>query len=325
MKFLESKRAVSELVKLNQGNINFSDSNFKQKWVEKLALEGEDIELEDVNALRPDQLYPKEILDVQKEATEEDPIISNLNIFYNTNPRKIPVKMPSGLAVGHGALEEKDFNAYKVKTRDVEPGALIRTAALDETVAKSNTDGILDNVIVELPEELIESLGRGVVLGGLKQKNGDKYENIKPIVGDSLTVETEVGADYDSEEIFQALINAIASTHGKDSDKVVLLSFKAWTKLAGGRDVISLALLGQNGGTIGVGQISHYPHLNDTGVEIVVFNKKAYRLGMVQSSVEIRSAFDIHTNARLVEAIVDAYGSLSVYHGATVVKDASKK
>lgn len=300
--FLDTNTAVqkyAELALQAKGN----KSRMMNQWKDILSDHGVTI-TEDINE---DDILPKRIIGAIQDAIRSNSVFSQFHPVYNIQPGELVMEKTENTdgAWGHKTNTEKKLQQTTLVSRNIFPKAIYKLQRLDHmTYLKGGA--LVQWVLGELPRYVVNRVSQAILVGGVVNEDGTKFDAIYPIVGDELAKETQLKASWTGEDLKTALLTDVASI---DSDNVtVFLSPKAWASLALAGDAWSVGMLTGNGLNLG-GKLVKTFFLDDSH-PYVMLDTNSYLVGFAGSGVETLSDFAITTNSEYIESRAYTAGSL---------------
>lgn len=300
--FLDTTTAVqkyAELALQAKGDKN----RMMNQWKDVLSDHGVTI-TEDINE---DDILPKRIIGAIQDAIRSNSVFSQFHPVYNIQPGELVMEKTENAdgAWGHKTNAEKKLQQTALVSRNIFPKAIYKLQRLDHmTYLKGGA--LVQWVLSELPRYVVNRVSQAILVGGVVNEDGTKFDAVFPIVGDELAKETQLKANWTGEDLKTALLTDVASI---DSDNVtVFLSPKAWTALALAGDAWSVGMLTGNGLNLG-GKLVKTFFLDDSHPYIML-DTNSYLVGFAGSGVETLSDFAITTNSEYIESRAYVAGSL---------------
>lgn len=302
IEFLSTSKAVELYAKLaieTQGNVQ----EFGRKWKDIVSERSEQAITQDVNE---DDILPKKIIGAIEDTLRTDRVFSQFSPVFNIEPGSLiidPNENADG-AWGHTINAEKKVQTLALQSRDIFPKAIYKLQRLDHmTYLKGGA--LVSYVLEELPKYVLQRISQAILVGGVKNEDGTSFTAIRPIIGDTLAIKTELANGYDGQALKERLIEDIASL---DADNpTVFISPAAWAKLALTGDAWSVAMFTGNldlGGKLV--RTTRLPEKNP----IVIVDTDSYLIGFSGSGIETLSSFVINTNSQVIESRAYVAGSL---------------
>ena len=300
--FLDTNTAVQKYAELAL-QAKGDKSRMMNQWKDVLSDHGVTI-TEDINE---DDILPKRIIGAIQDAIRSNSVFSQFHPVYNIQPGELVMEKTENAdgAWGHKANAEKKLQQTALVSRNIFPKAIYKLQRLDHmTYLKGGA--LVQWVLGELPRYVVNRVSQAILVGGVVNEDGTKFDAIYPIVGDELAKETQLKANWTGEDLKTALLTDVASI---DSDNVtVFLSPKAWTALALAGDAWSVGMLTGNGLNLG-GKLVKTFFLDDSH-PYVMLDTNSYLVGFAGSGVETLSDFAITTNSEYIESRAYTAGSL---------------
>lgn len=300
--FLDTNTAVqkyAELALQAKGN----KSRMMNQWKDVLSDHGVTI-TEDINE---DDILPKRIIGAIQDAIRSNSVFSQFHPVYNIQPGELVMEKTENAdgAWGHKTNAEKKLQQTALVSRNIFPKAIYKLQRLDHmTYLKGGA--LVQWVLSELPRYVVNRVSQAILVGGVVNEDGTKFDAVFPIVGDELAKETQLKSSWTGEDLKTALLTDVASI---DSDNVtVFLSPKAWASLALAGDAWSVGMLTGNGLNLG-GKLVKTFFLDDSH-PYVMLDTNSYLVGFSGSGVETLSDFAITTNSEYIESRAYVAGSL---------------
>ena len=300
--FLDTNTAVQKYAELAV-QAKGDKRRMMNQWKDILSDHGVTI-TEDINE---DDILPKKIIGSIQDAIRSNSVFSQFHPVYNIEPGKLVMEKQENTtgALGHKTNAAKTLQQTELVSRNIFPKAIYKLQRLDHmTFLKGGA--LVQWVLSELPRYVVNRVAQAILVGGVKNEDGTKFDAVYPIIGDELAVETQLKAAYTGDDLKTALLTDVASV---DSDNVtVFLSPKAWAELALAGDAWSVGMLTGNGLNLG-GKLVKTFFLDDTHPYVVV-DTNSYLIGFAGSGVETLSDFAITTNSEYIESRAYVAGSL---------------
>lgn len=300
--FLDTNTAVQKYAELAL-QAKGDKSRMMNQWKDVLSDHGVTI-TEDINE---DDILPKRIIGAIQDAIRSNSVFSQFHPVYNIQPGELVMEKTENTdgAWGHKTNAEKKLQQTALVSRNIFPKAIYKLQRLDHmTYLKGGA--LVQWVLSELPRYVVNRVSQAILVGGVVNEDGTKFDAVFPIVGDELAKETQLKANWTGEDLKTALLTDVASI---DSDNVtVFLSPKAWTALALAGDAWSVGMLTGNGLNLG-GKLVKTFFLDDSH-PYVMLDTNSYLVGFAGSGVETLSDFAITTNSEYIESRAYVAGSL---------------
>lgn len=300
--FLDTNTAVQKYAELAV-QAKGDKRRMMNQWKDLLSDHGVTI-TEDINE---DDILPKKIIGSIQDAIRSNSVFSQFHPVYNIEPGELVMEKQENAtgALGHKTNAAKTLQQTELVSRNIFPKAIYKLQRLDHmTFLKGGA--LVQWVLSELPRYVVNRVAQAILVGGVKNEDGTKFDAVYPIVGDELAVATQLKAGYTGDDLKTALLTDVASV---DSDNVtVFLSPKAWAELALAGDAWSVGMLTGNGLNLG-GKLVKTFFLDDTHPYVVV-DTNSYLIGFAGSGVETLSDFAITTNSEYIESRAYVAGSL---------------
>lgn len=300
--FLDTNTAVQKYAELAV-QAKGDKRRMMNQWKDLLSDHGVTI-TEDINE---DDILPKKIIGSIQDAIRSNSVFSQFHPVYNIEPGELVMEKQEDTtgALGHKTNASKTLQQTELVSRNIFPKAIYKLQRLDHmTFLKGGA--LVQWVLSELPRYVVNRVAQAILVGGVKNEDGTKFDAVYPIVGDELAVATQLKAAYTGDDLKTALLTDVASV---DSDNVtVFLSPKAWAELALAGDAWSVGMLTGNGLNLG-GKLVKTFFLDDTHPYVVV-DTNSYLIGFAGSGVETLSDFAITTNSEYIESRAYVAGSL---------------
>ena len=300
--FLDTNTAVQKYAELAV-QAKGDKRRMMNQWKDILSDHGVTI-TEDINE---DDILPKKIIGSIQDAIRSNSVFSQFHPVYNIEPGELVMEKQENTtgALGHKTNAAKTLQQTELVSRNIFPKAIYKLQRLDHmTFLKGGA--LVQWVLSELPRYVVNRVAQAILVGGVKNEDGTKFDAVYPIIGDELAVETQLKAAYTGDDLKTALLTDVASV---DSDNVtVFLSPKAWAELALAGDAWSVGMLTGNGLNLG-GKLVKTFFLDDTHPYVVVYTN-SYLIGFAGSGVETLSDFAITTNSEYIESRAYVAGSL---------------
>lgn len=300
--FLDTNTAVQKYAELAL-QAKGDKSRMMNQWKDVLSDHGVTI-TEDINE---DDILPKRIIGAIQDAIRSNSVFSQFHPVYNIQPGELVMEKTENTdgAWGHKTNAEKKLQQTALVSRNIFPKAIYKLQRLDHmTYLKGGA--LVQWVLGELPRYVVNRVSQAILVGGVVNEDGTKFDAIYPIVGDELAKETQLKASWTGEDLKTALLTDVASI---DSDNVtVFLSPKAWAALALAGDAWSVGMLTGNGLNLG-GKLVKTFFLDDSH-PYVMLDTNSYLVGFAGSGVETLSDFAITTNSEYIESRAYTAGSL---------------
>lgn len=300
--FLDTNTAVQKYAELAV-QAKGDKRRMMNQWKDILSDHGVTI-TEDINE---DDILPKKIIGSIQDAIRSNSVFSQFHPVYNIEPGELVMEKQENTtgALGHKTNAAKTLQQTELVSRNIFPKAIYKLQRLDHmTFLKGGA--LVQWVLSELPRYVVNRVAQAILVGGVKNEDGTKFDAVYPIIGDELAVETQLKAAYTGDDLKTALLTDVASV---DSDNVtVFLSPKAWAELALAGDAWSVGMLTGNGLNLG-GKLVKTFFLDDTHPYVVV-DTNSYLIGFAGSGVETLSDFAITTNSEYIESRAYVAGSL---------------
>lgn len=300
--FLDTNTAVQKYAELAV-QAKGDKRRMMNQWKDLLSDHGVTI-TEDINE---DDILPKKIIGSIQDAIRSNSVFSQFHPVYNIEPGELVMEKQENTtgALGHKTNAAKTLQQTELVSRNIFPKAIYKLQRLDHmTFLKGGA--LVQWVLSELPRYVVNRVAQAILVGGVKNEDGTKFDAVYPIVGDELAVETQLKGTYTGDDLKTALLTDVASV---DSDNVtVFLSPKAWAELALAGDAWSVGMLTGNGLNLG-GKLVKTFFLDDTHPYVVV-DTNSYLIGFAGSGVETLSDFAITTNSEYIESRAYVAGSL---------------
>ncbi len=300
--FLDTNTAVQKYAELAV-QAKGDKRRMMNQWKDLLSDHGVTI-TEDINE---DDILPKKIIGSIQDAIRSNSVFSQFHPVYNIEPGELVMEKQENAtgALGHKTNAAKTLQQTELVSRNIFPKAIYKLQRLDHmTFLKGGA--LVQWVLSELPRYVVNRVAQAILVGGVKNEDGTKFDAVYPIIGDELAVETQLKATYTGDDLKTALLTDVASV---DSDNVtVFLSPKAWAELALAGDAWSVGMLTGNGLNLG-GKLVKTFFLDDTHPYVVV-DTNSYLIGFAGSGVETLSDFAITTNSEYIESRAYVAGSL---------------
>lgn len=300
--FLDTNTAVQKYAELAV-QAKGDKRRMMNQWKDVLSDHGVTI-TEDINE---DDILPKKIIGSIQDAIRSNSVFSQFHPVYNIEPGELVMEKQENTtgALGHKTNAAKTLQQTELVSRNIFPKAIYKLQRLDHmTFLKGGA--LVQWVLSELPRYVVNRVAQAILVGGVKNEDGTKFDAVYPIIGDELAVETQLKKTYTGDDLKTALLTDVASV---DSDNVtVFLSPKAWAELALAGDAWSVGMLTGNGLNLG-GKLVKTFFLDDTHPYVVV-DTNSYLIGFAGSGVETLSDFAITTNSEYIESRAYVAGSL---------------
>lgn len=300
--FLDTNTAVQKYAELAV-QAKGDKRRMMNQWKDLLSDHGVTI-TEDINE---DDILPKKIIGSIQDAIRSNSVFSQFHPVYNIEPGELVMEKQENAvgALGHKTNAAKTLQQTELVSRNIFPKAIYKLQRLDHmTFLKGGA--LVQWVLSELPRYVVNRVAQAILVGGVKNEDGTKFDAVYPIIGDELAVATQLKAGYTGDDLKTALLTDVASV---DSDNVtVFLSPKAWAELALAGDAWSVGMLTGNGLNLG-GKLVKTFFLDDTHPYVVV-DTNSYLIGFAGSGVETLSDFAITTNSEYIESRAYVAGSL---------------
>lgn len=300
--FLDTNTAVQKYAELAV-QAKGDKRRMMNQWKDLLSDHGVTI-TEDINE---DDILPKKIIGSIQDAIRSNSVFSQFHPVYNIEPGELVMEKQENSvgALGHKTNAAKTLQQTQLVSRNIFPKAIYKLQRLDHmTFLKGGA--LVQWVLSELPRYVVNRVAQAILVGGVQNEDGTKFDAVYPIIGDELAVETQLKATYTGADLKTALLTDVASV---DSDNVtVFLSPKAWAELALAGDAWSVGMLTGNGLNLG-GKLVKTFFLDDTHPYVVV-DTNSYLIGFAGSGVETLSDFAITTNSEYIESRAYVAGSL---------------
>lgn len=300
--FLDTNTAVQKYAELAV-QAKGDKRRMMNQWKDLLSDHGVTI-TEDINE---DDILPKKIIGSIQDAIRSNSVFSQFHPVYNIEPGELVMEKQENAvgALGHKTNAAKTLQQTELVSRNIFPKAIYKLQRLDHmTFLKGGA--LVQWVLSELPRYVVNRVAQAILVGGVKNEGGTKFDAVYPIIGDELAVATQLKAGYTGDDLKTALLTDVASV---DSDNVtVFLSPKAWAELALAGDAWSVGMLTGNGLNLG-GKLVKTFFLDDTHPYVVV-DTNSYLIGFAGSGVETLSDFAITTNSEYIESRAYVAGSL---------------
>lgn len=300
--FLDTNTAVQKYAELAV-QAKGDKRRMMNQWKDLLSDHGVTI-TEDINE---DDILPKKIIGSIQDAIRSNSVFAQFHPVYNIEPGELVMEKQENTtgALGHKTNAAKTLQQTELVSRNIFPKAIYKLQRLDHmTFLKGGA--LVQWVLSELPRYVVNRVAQAILVGGVKNEDGTKFDAVYPIVGDELAVATQLKAGYTGDDLKTALLTDVASV---DSDNVtVFLSPKAWAELALAGDAWSVGMLTGNGLNLG-GKLVKTFFLDDTHPYVVV-DTNSYLIGFAGSGVETLSDFAITTNSEYIESRAYVAGSL---------------
>ena len=300
--FLDTNTAVQKYAELAV-QAKGDKRRMMNQWKDLLSDHGVTI-TEDINE---DDILPKKIIGSIQDAIRSNSVFSQFHPVYNIEPGELVMEKQEDAtgALGHKTNATKTLQQTELASRNIFPKAIYKLQRLDHmTFLKGGA--LVQWVLSELPRYVVNRVAQAILVGGVKNEDGTKFDAVYPIVGDELAVATQLKAGYTGDDLKTALLTDVASV---DSDNVtVFLSPKAWAELALAGDAWSVGMLTGNGLNLG-GKLVKTFFLDDSHPYVVV-DTNSYLIGFAGSGVETLSDFAITTNSEYIESRAYVAGSL---------------
>ena len=300
--FLDTNTAVQKYAELAV-QAKGDKRRMMNQWKDILSDHGVTI-TEDINE---DDILPKKIIGSIQDAIRSNSVFSQFHPVNNIEPGELVMEKQETTtgALGHKTNAAKTLQQTELVSRNIFPKAIYKLQRLDHmTFLKGGA--LVQWVLSELPRYVVNRVAQAILVGGVKNEDGTKFDAVYPIIGDELAVETQLKAAYTGDDLKTALLTDVASV---DSDNVtVFLSPKAWAELALAGDAWSVGMLTGNGLNLG-GKLVKTFFLDDTHPYVVV-DTNSYLIGFAGSGVETLSDFAITTNSEYIESRAYVAGSL---------------
>lgn len=300
--FLDTNTAVQKYAELAV-QAKGDKRRMMNQWKDLLSDHGVTI-TEDINE---DDILPKKIIGSIQDAIRSNSVFSQFHPVYNVEPGELVMEKQEDTtgALGHKTNAAKTLQQTELVSRNIFPKAIYKLQRLDHmTFLKGGA--LVQWVLSELPRYVVNRVAQAILVGGVKNEDGTKFDAVYPIVGDELAVATQLKTAYTGDDLKTALLTDVASV---DSDNVtVFLSPKAWAELALAGDAWSVGMLTGNGLNLG-GKLVKTFFLDDAHPYVVV-DTNSYLIGFAGSGVETLSDFAITTNSEYIESRAYVAGSL---------------
>lgn len=300
--FLDTNTAVQKYAELAL-QAKGDKSRMMNQWKDVLSDHGVTI-TEDINE---DDILPKRIIGAIQDAIRSNSVFSQFHPVYNIQPGELVMEKTENTdgAWGHKTNAEKKLQQTALVSRNIFPKAIYKLQRLDHmTYLKGGA--LVQWVLSELPRYVVNRVSQAILVGGVVNEDGTKFDAVFPIVGDELAKETQLKSNWTGEDLKTALLTDVASI---DSDNVtVFLSPKSWAALALAGDAWSVGMLTGNGLNLG-GKLVKTFFLDDSH-PYVMLDTNSYLVGFSGPGVETLSDFAITTNSEYIESRAYVAGSL---------------
>lgn len=136
---------------------------------------------------------------VERQLADEDSIFAHVTktgLAYAMVA--IPTEEDGGM--GHKNGQKKTEEGIKGGTRVFTPADVYKLMKLDHSMVKLNggiaSSAIVKYVLSELPRKLVETIDKGILIGGIKNEDGTDFEALISILSDITTEDSIYGSVY---------------------------------------------------------------------------------------------------------------------------------
>lgn len=299
--YLDTNSAVEQYAKM-AFNAKGDTTKFANDWKDNLEDHGVMV-TEDLNE---EDILPKKIIGSIQDTIKQDNVFAQFTPVFNIDAGSLVVDPSDHIneVYGHTRNADKKLQSVTLQSRDILPKAIYKLQRLDHmTYLKGGA--LVQWVLTELPKWVLRRLSQAILVGGVVNEDGSKFDAVKPIIGDAWAQKSSLASNASADTLKTQLLTDVATVDA--TNPVIFVNPKTWVKLATSGDAWSVAML--NGSLDLGGKLVKTNLLDDTHPYVIV-DPSQYLIGFSGSGIETLTAFQITQNSQYIESRAYVAGTL---------------